>query len=179
MSAPPRRAVLYIESADGRLIPVKAVVASDGSSATLSLVIESDLVGLAKESTLAGVKAQTDKLTFDASGRLLVANPPALNVNLDTRASESTLQSVKSTVESLVADSTGLPSAFKNFYLKVSTVTIPSSDVWFIPSSMVYAFKTLTVEGYLRVEGSVKVKDILDVKGILDLENGVVDVGWP
>ncbi|MEM1523122.1 MAG: hypothetical protein QXU69_08850, partial [Thermofilaceae archaeon] len=54
----------------------------------------------ASESTLGGIKSQTDKLTFDASNRLfvnaaVVANPPNLDVALSTRASESTLAAVR------------------------------------------------------------------------------------
>ncbi|MEM3942798.1 MAG: hypothetical protein QXJ59_01825 [Thermofilaceae archaeon] len=54
----------------------------------------------ASESTLGGIKSQTDRLTFDASNRLyvnaaVVANPPNLDVALSTRASESTLAAVR------------------------------------------------------------------------------------
>ena len=50
----------------------------------------------ASETTLSGIKTQTDKFTFDASNRLyvnaaVVANPSNLDVALSTRASESTL----------------------------------------------------------------------------------------
>ncbi|MEM2168168.1 MAG: hypothetical protein QXR74_07385 [Candidatus Bathyarchaeia archaeon] len=53
----------------------------------------------ASETTLSGIKTQTDKLTFDTTNRLyvnaaVVANPPNLDVALSTRASESTLSSL-------------------------------------------------------------------------------------
>lgn len=43
------------------------------------------------DTDLLGIKTQTDKLTFDASNRLAIQNPPNLDVLLSTRASESTL----------------------------------------------------------------------------------------
>lgn len=70
----------------------------------------------ASESTLGGIKAQTDKLKFDTSGYLqvnamAVANPPALNVNLDTRASETTLSafSGKFPAAAALSDTLGNP----------------------------------------------------------------------
>ena len=58
--------------------------------------LDVDLSTRASESTLAGIKSQTDKLTFDASSYLyvnapVVGNPPNFDVALSTRASESTL----------------------------------------------------------------------------------------
>jgi len=58
----------------------------------------------ASESTLSGVKAQTDKLTFDASNRLAIQNPPNLDVALSTRASESTLSGIKTQTDKLTFD---------------------------------------------------------------------------
>jgi DNA-binding FrmR family transcriptional regulator len=55
----------------------------------------------ASETTLSGIKTQTDKLTFDASSRLAIQNPPNLDVALSTRASESTLLAVKSKTDNL------------------------------------------------------------------------------
>jgi len=60
----------------------------------------------ASETTLSGIKSQTDKLTFDASSYLyvnaaVVSNPPNLDVALSTRASESTLSSVKTLLDKL------------------------------------------------------------------------------
>jgi hypothetical protein len=49
----------------------------------------------ASESTLSAIKAQTDKLTFDASNRLAIQNPPNLDVALSTRASEATLKTLR------------------------------------------------------------------------------------
>jgi hypothetical protein len=54
----------------------------------------------ASESTLSGIKSQTDKLTFDTSNRLAIQNPPNLDVALSTRASESTLSSFVGTPDS-------------------------------------------------------------------------------
>jgi len=62
----------------------------------------------ASESTLSGIKTQTDKLTFDASNYLQVnvkttVNPSNLDVALSTRASESTLSGLSGKFPSAVA----------------------------------------------------------------------------
>lgn len=57
----------------------------------------------ASETTLSGIKSQTDKLTFDANNRLAIQNPPNLDVALSTRASESTLSSVKTNTDTMVS----------------------------------------------------------------------------
>jgi len=62
----------------------------------------------ASESTLSGIKTQTDKLTFDASNYLQVnvkstVNPSNLDVTLSTRASESTLSGLSGKFPSAVA----------------------------------------------------------------------------
>jgi hypothetical protein len=58
----------------------------------------------ASESTLSGIKSQTDKLTFDTSNRLAIQNPPNLDVALSTRASESTLSAIKTQTDKLTFD---------------------------------------------------------------------------
>ncbi len=65
----------------------------------------------ASESTLSGIKAQTDRLTFDAAGRLAIQNPPNLDVALSSRASESTLSALNGKFPSAVAlgDAIGNP----------------------------------------------------------------------
>jgi hypothetical protein len=60
----------------------------------------------ASEATLSGIKAQTDKLVFDALSRLrinaeVVANPPNLDVLLSSRASESTLTLVRNLISDI------------------------------------------------------------------------------
>jgi hypothetical protein len=62
----------------------------------------------ATEATLSGIKAQTDKLTFDTSNYLQVnvkatVNPPNFDVALSTRASESTLSGLSGKFPSAVA----------------------------------------------------------------------------
>ena len=71
--------------------------------------IDVALSSRASESTLAGIKAQTDKLAFDASSRLrinaeVLANPPNLDVALSTRASESTLSAIAGALASRATD---------------------------------------------------------------------------
>jgi len=58
----------------------------------------------ASESTLSGIKSQTDKLTFDTDNRLAIQNPPNLDVLLSTRASESTLSAIKNALASVGTD---------------------------------------------------------------------------
>jgi len=55
----------------------------------------------ASESTLSGIRSQTDKLTFDTDNRLAVQNPPNLDVLLSTRASESTLAAIKARTDKI------------------------------------------------------------------------------
>jgi hypothetical protein len=70
----------------------------------------------ASETTLSGIKTQTDKLTFDASNYLQVnvkaiVNPSNLDVALSTRASESTLSGLSGKFPSAatLADNLGNP----------------------------------------------------------------------
>jgi hypothetical protein len=70
----------------------------------------------ASETTLSGIKTQTDKLTFDTSNYLQVnvkalVNPPNLDVALSTRASESTLSALSGKFPSAAAlsDTLGNP----------------------------------------------------------------------
>jgi uncharacterized protein YggU (UPF0235/DUF167 family) len=55
----------------------------------------------ASETTLSGIKSQTDKFSFDASNRLAIQNEPNIDVLLSTRASETTLSSVKTNTDKL------------------------------------------------------------------------------
>jgi hypothetical protein len=78
----------------------------------------------ASESTLSGIKSQTDKLSFDASNRLAIQNPPNMDVALSTRASETTLSGIKSQTDKLTFDASN--------YLQVnvkSTVNPSNLDV--------------------------------------------------
>lgn len=63
----------------------------------------------ASESTLSGVKAQTDKFQFDVNNYLKTVpqatpNPSNLDVALSTRASESTLNAIKNALASVATD---------------------------------------------------------------------------
>jgi len=65
--------------------------------------LDTTLSSRASETTLSGIKSQTDKLTFDTSNRLAIQNPPNLDVLLSTRASESTLSGLSGKFPSAVA----------------------------------------------------------------------------
>lgn len=62
--------------------------------------IQTDNVGLAKETTVSGIKSQTDKLTFDASNYLFI------NIGTDSAgiAKDSTLSGIKSQTDKLNFD---------------------------------------------------------------------------
>jgi hypothetical protein len=76
---PVRKAVLHVlDPSTGKIYPIK--VALSGDIALIPIRIEQDGVGIAKEATLSGIKAQTDKLLFDDVGRLYIQNPPNLDV---------------------------------------------------------------------------------------------------
>lgn len=75
-------------------------LAKDSTLSSILSRLDTNISTRASETTLSGIKSQTDKLTFDASNRLVVnanvvANPSNLDVALSTRASESTLVAVR------------------------------------------------------------------------------------
>jgi len=66
--------------------------------------LDTTLSSRASETTLSAIKAQTDKLSFDANNRLAIQNPPNLDVALSTRASESTLSAIAGALASKATD---------------------------------------------------------------------------
>jgi hypothetical protein len=62
--------------------------------------VNGNILSPATETTLSGIKSQTDKLTFDSSNRLAIQNPPNMDIALSTRASETTLSSFVGTPDS-------------------------------------------------------------------------------
>lgn len=102
--------------------------------------LDTTLSSRASESTLAGIKSQTDKLRFDGNSYLyvnaaVVANPPNLDVALSTRASESTLSGIKSKTDKLTFDS--------NNYLYVNAAVVAN------PSNLDVALSTRASESTL------------------------------
>ncbi|MEM0261744.1 MAG: hypothetical protein QXN17_03720 [Nitrososphaerota archaeon] len=70
-------------------------IAKDTTLSSILSKLDVNLSTRASETTLSGIKSQTDKLTFDTANRLKVQldsipNPPNLDVTLSTRLSEST-----------------------------------------------------------------------------------------
>jgi hypothetical protein len=59
-----------------------------------------ETVGI-RESIIRAIREKTDRLTFDANGRLAIQNPPNLDVLLSTRASEATLSAIKSKTDNI------------------------------------------------------------------------------
>ena len=88
--------------------------------------LNTSLSSRASESTLSGIKTQTDKLTFDGSSYLyvnaaVVANPSNLDVALSTRASESTLSGIKTQTDKLTFDGSSY------LYVNAAVVANPSN----------------------------------------------------
>jgi len=99
--------------------------------------IRYDNVGLAKEATLAGIKAQTDKLQFDVNNFLKTVpqatpNPPNLDVALSTRASEATLTAIKNALASVGTDKlrTSLVDALPEGTNKIGSVDAYKAGTW-------------------------------------------------
>jgi len=70
-------------------------IAKDSTLSSILSKLDTNLSTRASETTLSGIKSQTDKLTFDAANRLKVQldsipNPSNLDVALSTRLSETT-----------------------------------------------------------------------------------------
>jgi hypothetical protein len=77
---PPRKSILFlIDPSTGKLYPVSFTITSSNKNA-LSISLDNDNIGVAKDSTLSGIKAKTDNLTFDENGRLFIGNPPNLDL---------------------------------------------------------------------------------------------------
>jgi len=92
----------------------------------------------ASESTLSGIKSQTDKLTFDSDNRLAIQNPPNLDVLLSSRASESTLSAIKAALASVGTDK--LRATIVDA-IPQSPITIATDNVGLAKDSTVSAIK--------------------------------------
>ena len=114
----------------------REIVLDDGSGVydkifrsgnALLISINEDKVGLAKETTLSGIKSQIDKLTFDADNYLFVnvikiVNPPNLDVALSTRAPKDEGETIEICRDADISG--GVEAPLRNFkrwtlYLKV------------------------------------------------------------
>ncbi|MEM1908169.1 MAG: hypothetical protein QXT79_02230 [Thermofilaceae archaeon] len=127
----------------------------------------------ASESTLSGVKAQTDKLTFDASNRLyvnaaVVANPPNLDVALSTRASESTLTAVRDRLPSSLTTAGNLRTAVMEDAVGLARDSTVAAVRDRLPSSLTSAgnFKAAVVEDGV---GLAKESTLSSILGRLDV----------
>lgn len=111
--------------------------------------LDTDLSTRASETTLSGIKTQTDKLTFDTSNYLyvnsaVVANPPNLDVALSTRLADSKIPSPLaqlskdisgSTVDALAVVGSGSPMDITRqpTYDELSVTTTESSISYTAP----------------------------------------------
>ena len=160
---PIRKAVIYVrDEATGKTYPVKVTLTADGTAAYVPISLEKDTVGLATEATLAAVKAQTDKLTFDDAGRIYVANPPNLDVKLSEirgvgAQSQRTLIDIYDNISSLSSNLTDLKTkSLEEGKYRCYEVTV--DDVFAVPSGETWYVKELYITaGELYLDGEVKV----------------------
>jgi hypothetical protein len=165
---PVRKALLYvIDPATGKTYAVKVTLTPDGV-ALIPASIEKDAVGLATESTLSGIKAQTDKLTFDSAGRLYIQNPPALDVALSTVRDNMNLNrigNVPLTGEDWTPHIKYIDNLATEQNLNRMTVEglkrcfdVTIDDAFAVPAGQVWYAKSLYItSGSLYLDGDVKV----------------------
>jgi hypothetical protein len=162
---PLRKAIIYLIDSSGKLYPVKVTVLPDGT-ALLPISIEKDIVGLATESTLSGIKAQTDKLIFDEVGRVYVRET-MLDESLSTARSKVNIQSiggVPQTGEDWTPHIKNLDNLATEANLNHLTVEgakrcfdVVVDDVYAVPAGESWYVKNLTidVDGELYLDGDV------------------------
>jgi len=90
--------------------------------------LDVELSTRASEVTLADVKSQLAKLSFDEAGRLAIQSPPALDVELSTRASEATLSAIKSKADNLDMALSELAGAVREEVVKALREELTSGD---------------------------------------------------
>jgi len=171
------KAILSVIDSLGKVKPLKYVTDGEGNPLA-PCSIESDSVGLAKDSTVAklateatlsAIRSKTDRLNFDKDGNLYTHDPVA----------ESQLTSLRSDLSALLkAGSAGIPDLYRYMYLATSKVSVPSGEIWYVGPGRYLTAVSLSVAGYLRNEGLVTVMSEMDVDGG-ELDNvGEVVVGW-
>jgi len=168
---PTRKAVLCVMDPDtGRIYTVKATLSRGVSLIPVSL--ESDTVGVAKESTLAAVKAQIDKFRFDENNYLYIHNPPNLDAPISTVRDNMNIGRIGGVpqtgedwtphirrIDSLATEAT---LSTMNLYLNVEggfrchDVTV--DDVFAVPSGVTWYVKSISITtGKLYLEGNLEV----------------------
>jgi len=170
MSAlPPRKAVLFLlDPSTGKLYPARLELSPDDRTAYLSISIDRDGIGIARESTLSAIKSQTDKLSFDELNRLYIANPP----NLDTKLTDvrenlniARIGGVAQTgedwtphirnISSLATEKTLRYMAVENG-MRAFDITV--DDSFAVPSGSIWYVKSLYItSGQLYLDGDLKV----------------------
>ena len=160
---PVRKVLLFlVDPSTGVAYPVRGQVQPDGT-VLLSIALEKDGVGLATESTLSGIKAKTDNLSFDDAGRLYVANPPNLDrplsdiLGFGTQTRRS-LSDVYTNISSLISslEDYKLRDLAENG-LRCYSVSIPDGEVLAVPSGSVWYAREVLATGDLYLDGDLKV----------------------
>jgi len=162
---PIRKAIICLIDSSGKLYPVKVTVLPDGT-ALLPISIEKDIVGLATESTLSGIKAQTDKFIFDEVGRVYVRETN-LDEPLSSARSKVNIQSiggVPQTGEDWTPHIRNLDNLATEANLNHLTVEgakrcfdVVVDDVYAVPAGESWYVKNLTIDadGELYLDGDV------------------------
>jgi len=166
---PPRKAVLYLlDPSTGRLYPVRLEISPDGSSAYLSVSLDRDGIGVARESTLSAIKSQTDRLSFDEFNRLYVANPPNLDIKLSdvrdnlniariggvAQTGEDWTPHIRN-ISNLATEKTLRYTAVEN-NMRAFEITV--DDLFAVPSGRAWYVKNLYItSGQIYLDGDLKV----------------------
>ena len=160
---PTRRVLLFVvDPSTGRAYPVKALIQPDGT-ALLPASVERDSIGLARESTLSGIKAKTDNLSFDDAGRLYVANPPNLDRPLSDILGFGT--QTKRSLSDVYSNISSLISSLEDYKLRdlaedrlrCYSVSIPEGEVFAVPSGATWYAREVLATGDLYLDGELKV----------------------
>jgi len=182
--------IAYDTSNDWWKIAILNPLSANGN---LNVNVNENAAGLATENTLAAIKSQTDKLSFDANNNLL----SALNADNVGLAKEATLSAFKDQAydsaadlykQSIERDNVGLAkdSTLQNMHtperhaykvLEAPDYTVDSGRVLYVASDREAAFNNLTINGKARVDGKLLVFGELVLNGDLVLNNGVLEVG--
>ena len=163
MLIPTRRVLLYVvDPSTGRAYPVKALIQPDGT-VLLPASVERDSIGLARESTLLGIKSKIDNLSFDEAGRLYVANPPNLDRPLSDilgfgAQTKRSLSDIYSNISSLISslEDYKLRDLVED-RLRCYSVSIPENEVFAVPSGTTWYAREVLTGGDLYLDGELKV----------------------
>lgn len=151
-----------ITKCDTDNVTVVSELAYDSTYDLKKISIERDNVGLATESTLSGIKSQTDKLTFDASNNLLVALPSDQVSDLKSVSVSNAYDTSNDWFKvSLENDSTGISSKVANLTFDANNnlkVAISSDEVGLATETTLSGIKSQTDKIQFSADNEIFVK---------------------